>query len=1770
MENLGYKILVSIPGYEILHELGRGGMATVYLAVQESLQRQLALKVMSPTLSVDPSFKDRFMREGRTLGQLTHPNIVTIYDIGVSASRYFIAMEYVAGSTLAERIDNGLSTDHSARIIKDIARALHYAHRRGFVHRDVKPSNILFRDDDTPVLADFGIARPVDAATRLTKTGLSVGTPNYMSPEQVSGHKLDGRSDLYSLGIVFYEMLTGKPPYHGESAIATSLKHLTEPVPKLPPELMYLQPVMERMLAKAADDRFSDLQEFIESLDSAIAARDRDRPPGKQSELSRKTLFYDETRDKQPERAGEQQLPSGAELPQSNLGVGIPRASAWVAAFKSHRNWQWSVGLAALAVLAAVAALLVKPDPIVPPRFENWVDERLRAAEEQRNDGHLVDPEGNNAFETYQEVLEFFPDYPKALDGVQEVAEQFAEQANDKASTGDLAASLALLDRGLKVAAQGLAFNGEHEGLSELRVKLTQQVEGVRRQQQIKAALANGDRQFSDWNLVEPAGDNAAESYRAVLKLESKNPRALQGLKRIASRLQGLALTKQSAGDLNGALEDVNKAIGVDPQRGELRALRESLTREISVLERHEKVAKLLKKAEQQLRDDRLVSPPGGNAFESYQEVLNAQPENEQARQARIGLNDVAARMTTLARTEQEAGRTTEALRRIDTGLRLFKGLTGYEELQALRAAIVREQRVTTLLAAAAQQLKASRLFEPGGDNALASYQEVQTLEPNNETARQGLLAIADHQEAVAARAKAAGNLNEALAAIGQGQTAVPEHQGLAVLEAAVRRALKVQEVREKRLATLVGQAEKQLAAGRLTSPAGNNAYESYREVLATDPGNEAAQRGIQTLVAELEQRARQQQSTGAIQRSLSLVEEALRVGAENRKLVPVSLRQELGQLQQALINQIETMVVERRITALLDQARTQFRADKLTTPPGDNAEESYREVLALDSGNEQAVAGRQQLVVRLAELAQHRRYAGQFDASLSFTLQGLQIAPRDATLLALKEDVERRIRTEEDITGLLEKAQRQIEANRLTEPVGDNALQSYRQVLSLQSRNERALAGLQRIADRYLQFAQRKQQQGDLETADVLVRKGLAVVPDHRELLSLQQSVQNAERDQELVALLNRAERQLENDQLTEPEGDDALGSFRAVLERSPGDQRARDGIARIAERFAALAADRSRQGELSDSLSLIGKGLAIAPKNRSLLTLQEQIQSQLEASRQREEQIAALLDKAAAMLAQDRLTAPEGDNAYDTYQQVLALDSNNQQALAGTREVVNRLAAVAEERHDGGQLGESLALIDQGLAIAPEDSALLGLKKTVAREIEAKKREQEVQELLAQAEAQLAADRLIEPEGDNAYRTFQQVLELVPGNERALIGLHRLGNDLARRAQLQLDSGNPQEAQALVEQLEVVSPWHPNLADLKKTIASKSGEAPSASGPVAKLLAKAQQQIASLKLTRPAGDNAYETLQAVLAIDPDNSDAKAALSSIADRYAALGRRRLQAGNRREARAMVERGLGLDPQHRDLLAMKDELTRAREAPAATLASLLAKAEQQLSAGRATKPPGDNAYETLQEALRREPGNRDARAGLRTIAAQYEVSIKGQLAKGDPQKASALLAEARKVFPEHKGLASLDRDLSRFAKGPEVKALIGKAEQQLKSEDWTQPPGNNAFETLQEVLRIDPKSRQAQNLLRSIPTRCEKRARATQQQGNTTSALSSVEECLRFFPRDAGLIALRDEMKRPREEQPTPISAFEETPTDARQEEPEERRPKRRRVFGTF
>jgi len=245
-------------------------MSTVYLAVQLDANRVVALKVMAPALNADPIFGERFQREAKIVSQLAHPNIIAIHHVGQHETTNYIAMDYMELGSVATKIKEGMTAKLALQVIRQISLALNHAHENGYIHRDIKPENILLGKDGLAVLSDFGVARSVSSNTQMTNAGTVLGTPNYMSPEQARGKDLDGRSDIYSLGIVLYEMLVGTPPYHGSEAMAIAIQHLTAPIPKLPPKFSVLQPLINKMVAKKPQDRFQSGAEVATAIEQIM------------------------------------------------------------------------------------------------------------------------------------------------------------------------------------------------------------------------------------------------------------------------------------------------------------------------------------------------------------------------------------------------------------------------------------------------------------------------------------------------------------------------------------------------------------------------------------------------------------------------------------------------------------------------------------------------------------------------------------------------------------------------------------------------------------------------------------------------------------------------------------------------------------------------------------------------------------------------------------------------------------------------------------------------------------------------------------------------------------------------------------------------------------------------------------------------------------------------------------------------------------------------------------------------------------------------------------------------------------------------------------------------------------------------------------------------------------------------------------------------------------------------------------------------------------
>jgi eukaryotic-like serine/threonine-protein kinase len=266
--------------YELEELVGSGGMSSVFRAHDRLLERKVALKVLHEQYTRDEDYVERFRREARSVASLSHPNIVTVIDRGEHEGRQYIVFEYVDGENLKHRIDRegALPVRDAVELVLQIGRALQFAHQNGLVHRDVKPQNVLLNGDGRPKITDFGIARSLDVQRGMTQTGAVLGTSDYIAPEQAQGEHVDDKTDMYSLGVVLYELLSGETPFTGENFVAVAMQHINNPPPNIQdrrgdvsPRLAY---AIDRALAKDPGDRWASMAEFCNELERCLAELD--------------------------------------------------------------------------------------------------------------------------------------------------------------------------------------------------------------------------------------------------------------------------------------------------------------------------------------------------------------------------------------------------------------------------------------------------------------------------------------------------------------------------------------------------------------------------------------------------------------------------------------------------------------------------------------------------------------------------------------------------------------------------------------------------------------------------------------------------------------------------------------------------------------------------------------------------------------------------------------------------------------------------------------------------------------------------------------------------------------------------------------------------------------------------------------------------------------------------------------------------------------------------------------------------------------------------------------------------------------------------------------------------------------------------------------------------------------------------------------------------------------------------------------------------------
>ncbi len=550
---------LQVPGYDIIERIGKGGMASVYRARQHTFDRNVALKVLKPDLSEDEQFCQRFVQESLIVAKLSHSHIVQVYDVGEFQTTFYIAMEYLPGGDLHTRLEGGLSVRDTLTLLRQSASALSFAHQKGIVHRDIKPDNVMFREDGAAVLTDFGIAKELSSDMNLTQTGLIVGTPKYMAPEQIRGGNASPQSDLYSLGVLLYQCLTDRVPFDGKDMIATAYKHFNEPVPVLPSVLAELQPILDRLLAKKASDRYESAQQLIDDLDrlnlnaqaTTLTNLDIARLDTPASALD-PTLV-------QPHNADTLEFDSPEDGDDTVITQTVPQAPP-----RAQPKSKWMYAIGAAGTLAAIALIVTQLPPMkheataadvavvpslrieqtAPPSapldpsehsqdptqtltIERLVYEALIDISERR----LKKPDANNAFDKLQRVLDIDADNPRALAAMEQIAEEYAKLAETALNGEELGLAAAYLEHGRSASAELASLKRLEQRLAEAEARKQQHhasISQMERELMIEGLLESAAIDEAEGRFFSVDGNGALAKYKRVLELDPLHPVALE------------------------------------------------------------------------------------------------------------------------------------------------------------------------------------------------------------------------------------------------------------------------------------------------------------------------------------------------------------------------------------------------------------------------------------------------------------------------------------------------------------------------------------------------------------------------------------------------------------------------------------------------------------------------------------------------------------------------------------------------------------------------------------------------------------------------------------------------------------------------------------------------------------------------------------------------------------------------------------------------------------------------------------------------------------------------------------------------------------------------------------------------------------------------------------------------------------------------------------------------------------------------------------------
>ena len=855
-------------------------MSTVYLALQRSLDRKVAIKVMrrgGDMASDDAAQSEkRFLLEGRMMAKLPHRNIVAVYDIVSNDAMAYISMEFLDGGTLSDRMRDGISLADAVSVIVQIASALDFAHTHGVVHRDLKPANIMFRDSGTPVLTDFGIARYQDgSATRLTQTGMLVGTPTYMSPEQINGQTVDGRADLYSLGILFYELLAGHAPFRGDTPIAVLMAHLTQPAPTLPDEHAAFQPVLDRMLAKNRDERYTGMKEFSLDLRSRLVHSD--------TLLMRLNVDPNAPSSEQLRALGFGSTPTGQGLRDSLLNSlpgsrptptpmpAIPAAPAPPAKPKISPIMGVTAVLGVVLVVIGGWLALHGRGGLSKDEQELvgfWLDR----AEHRIKSNQLVMPADDSAFAYLQKVQQRDPENPRAQTMFDEIAKALAAQSQQALKAGKI-------DEAADLDNQALLMRPDDTDLRALATQIAAAQKAEQSKQQIQNLLQRSEVAYNAGKIF---GENGAYPLlQQAHQLAPNNATVNKALDEVVT--QELRSPRKALEEGNAALaiEELTRLqaiIGTEPAFAALRTQAETQQKK-EVAEKS--LQSLLARGTQQLRAGRLAEPGGDNAYETLGELAKQSGDDKRVTDFGTAL---AKALLNEARRLDGIGQAPRALDRVGLAL---KAAPDFAEAQTLKTQIEqrlgeRATKIAQTLGAARQAIAEQRFVPPAKDDAFAALQSVLQQDPSNADAKE-LLAELPKRVAEAAQSRAQVDLGAAVAMVEASRKVFPQDAQLSALSSKLqtqlgteRAAAQAQAVRER--------IEKTLAASDLSIEQLRVVARDLGDLLASDPQN-AATLSLRThFVAELHDTLTSETDPAAFDARAGFVKETAKLFSGDKK----------------------------------------------------------------------------------------------------------------------------------------------------------------------------------------------------------------------------------------------------------------------------------------------------------------------------------------------------------------------------------------------------------------------------------------------------------------------------------------------------------------------------------------------------------------------------------------------------------------------------------------------------------------------------------------------------------------------------------------------------------------------------------------------------------------------------------------------------------------------------------------------------------------------